>query len=453
MRRAADFRREAQKRTVAGCGLLRRFLPAALLAVCWIGRADTALASMEAPFRTEPSLAAALQELPSESPWMTVLQEPFSSAPPRMAVLQEPFSSAPPRMAVLQVPFSRQTFSTVDLFEDPGQDMDEEDWEAALEGEELGGELGEDPEEDLEALIQAYLEELQGEPYAYGQEEIEKVVDPPLTVELVNGKIRSVFPNGGYFTSTVPQGMTASQPVELSLSTGCIGIVENGGLSVTLTGSRRFTEAGDYQVQILSYQPPEESPQNEDYGLYESHFYFRILGETDSRMGMVPAPERFLIQSVTLDGMPQAVEDPRCFFLKGDGRYEICYRSEELGGMEAWTAFTRDTTAPFLSFSQELGGKDGETVSGMVEYHPSEPDTVIRMRYNGEQGYASGNRLTVAGYYHLVVEDKAGNGREYRLRLKASTGLMDPRIMVGGIILFLLLGAHLFFLRRDMRVS
>ena len=62
MRRAADFRREAQKRTVAGCGLLRRFLPAALLAVCWIGRADTALASMEAPFRTEPSLAAALQE-------------------------------------------------------------------------------------------------------------------------------------------------------------------------------------------------------------------------------------------------------------------------------------------------------------------------------------------------------------------------------------------------------
>ena len=126
MRRAADFRREAQKRTVAGCGLLRRFLPAALLAVCWIGRADTALASMEAPFRTEPS---------------------------RMAVLQEPFSSAPPRMAVLQVPFSRQTFSTVDLFEDPGQDMDEEDWEAALEGEELGGELGEDPEEDLEALI------------------------------------------------------------------------------------------------------------------------------------------------------------------------------------------------------------------------------------------------------------------------------------------------------------
>ncbi len=289
MRRAADFRREAQKRTVAGCGLLRRFLPAALLAVCWIGRADTALASMEAPFRTEPSLAAALQELPS----------------------------APPRMAVLQVPFSRQTFSTVDLFEDPAQDMDEEDWEAALEGEELGGELGEDPEEDLEALIQAYLEELQGEPYAYGQEEIEKVVDPPLTVELVNGKIRSVFPNGGYFTSTVPQGMTASQPVELSLSTGCIGIVENGGLSVTLTGSRRFTEAGDYQVQILSYQPPEESPQNEDYGLYESHFYFRILGETDSRMGMVPAPERFLIQSVTLDGMPQAVEDPRCFFLKG----------------------------------------------------------------------------------------------------------------------------------------
>ena len=230
MRRAADFRREAQKRTVAGCGLLRRFLPAALLAVCWIGRADTALASMEAPFRTEPSLAAALQELPSASP--------------RMTVLQEPFPSAPPRMAVLQVPFSRQTFSTVDLFEDPGQDMDEEDWEAALEGEELGGELGEDPEEDLEALIQAYLEELQGEPYAYGQEEIEKVVDPPLTVELVNGKIRSVFPNGGYFTSTVPQGMTASQPVELSLSAGCLGSVEKGGLSATLTGRRRVPEAG-----------------------------------------------------------------------------------------------------------------------------------------------------------------------------------------------------------------
>lgn len=425
MRRAADFAQRGKKRPGQERPLFRRFLPAALLAVCWIGRADTAMAAMQGLFPAEPS---------------------------RTSAVQGPFPAEPSRTAVLQGPLSRQTRPTADLAADPGPDTDVEDWEEILEREGLGEELEEDPE-DLEALIEAYLEELREEPPGLEQEEIEKVVDPPLTVRPVNGGIRSTFPNGGYFTSTVPQGMTASQPVELSLSAGCIGIVEDGGLSFTMTGHRRFTEAGDYQVRILSYQPPEESLQKEDHALYESRFYFRILGETDSRMGAVPAPEGFTIFRVTLDGKPQKVADPRCFFLKGDGRYEIFCRSEELEGMEVRAAFTRDTTAPFLTFSQEPGGEDGETVLGMVEYYPSEPDTTVRMRYNGEQGYAASSRLTVAGYYHLVVEDKAGNGREYRLRLKASTALLDARIVGGGIVLLLLFSAHLFFLRRDMRVS
>lgn len=326
-----------------------------------------------------------------------------------------------------------------ELLEDGDLGMEEEEWEEALSGD------GSD--EELKRLMEEYFREMESEDLELGQPEVEKIVDPPMAVELKEGKLCYRFPNLGYFTSNIPRGMVSSQPVELSLSSGCVAIADYEGTVATLSGSRRFTEEGNYQVKILSYQAPEEMA--EDYHLYEANFCFTIVGGKDGRLGAVPAPEGFSITQVLLDGKPQKVANPRCFFLGEDGNYAVTYQALAFPGLELSTAFVRDTTAPFLSFSPE---PENHAVFGMAEFFPSEPDCKVYLNYNGEQGYAISSQLTVAGHYRLRIEDDVGNGREYHLQIKTNYRLIDGRIIGIGAAALVLAGVWMVFLRKNMRV-
>lgn len=350
---------------------------------------------------------------------------------------------------------------------------EEELSEEGLSEEELSEEdLLEDSQEDIDALVEQYLQEMELENIPGGKQEFNKITDPEISVELTSeGKLLNRFPNQGYFISTAPNGMFSSQPVELSLSSGCVAIIEHDGISSTLTSSRRFAEAGSYHIRILSYQTPEEALQSQDYDLYETNFYFTVLDTKTSRIGAIPAPEGLQIYRVTQDGKELPVENPRCFFLTGDGHYTIQYTWAENSTIvlpdTSWpavenpeavpqntipweTSFTCDTTAPFLSFSQEL--ENGENASGMLEFYPSEENCQIYLSYNGEQGYAVSNQLTVAGYYHLQIQDSAGNRREYHLRIRPNYRLFDKRIVFAGIILLIAVGMWMLAQRRNMQV-
>ena len=76
----------------------------------------------------------------------------------------------------------------------------------------------------------------------------------------------------------------------------------------------------------------------------------------------------------------------------------------------------------------------------------------IYMSYNGEQGYAVSNQLTVAGYYRLEIEDEAGNRREYHLRIRPSYHLFDARIIIAGILFLIVVAVWMMMQRRNMQV-
>ena len=328
-------------------------------------------------------------------------------------------------------------------------------WDEELSDEDfLNEELSEDDQEEVDAWVEQYFQELDMGSLPSGMQEFERITDPEISTELTEeGKLLSRFPNQGYFISTVPDGMLSSQPVELSISSGCVAIIEHNKTSQPLTSSRQFTQEGAYVIRILSYQAPGENYQAQDYALYETSLSFTILGEVTSRIGAVPAPEGFQIRRVTRDGKDLPVENPRCFFLTRDGSYTVSYAAKENALEQATigeTAFTLDTTAPFLSFSQEL--ENGELASGMLEFYPSEENCRIYMSYNGEQGYAVSNQLTVAGYYRLEIEDEAGNRREYHLRIRPSYHLFDARIIIAGILFRIVVAVWMMMQRRNMQV-
>lgn len=328
----------------------------------------------------------------------------------------------------------------------------EEAWDLeGLEGlEELEQLEGQEDvsDEELNQALEEYFQGL-GEK-ALGQESMasEKITNPVLKMETEpSGRLRYTLPNGNYFISSVPCGMITAGPVDLELPEGTIGLVEKDDVKEAFPDSWHFTEKGVYYVRLLILQPPGDSAV--DYNIYEVNFYFTIIGETDNTLGAVPAPEGFVITGVRLDGKPQKAEHERCYFLKDDGYYEI--RFEAIGDVKASAriSFTRDTRAPFLSFSREMepGGIPGE-----VEFYPSEPGCQVMMHYNGNRGYAVSNRLSAAGSYELSVEDKAGNSRIYHIRLRQTYKLLDWRIIAGVVVIAVFAAVRLLILRRDMRV-
>lgn len=323
--------------------------------------------------------------------------------------------------------------------------------------EDLDEDLSEDiSDEELDQIIEQYFHEIQmdefensgGEKLPDSQEIMKTIPLKEMVMEKdSSGNLRYSFPDGNYFTSSVPWGMVSSKPVDVRISPGNVGIVRHDDTINALSDSWHFTENGNYEIQVLSYQ--NTSGKIEKYQAYETYFFFRIVSELDSTLGAVPAPQDFQISKVVLDGKEQKIENPRAFFLGRDGRYEIEYTSQKYPDFVMKTSFVHDTTAPFLSFSPELQNREAAET---VEFFPSEPDCKVYMVYNGEQGYAVSNKLTVAGNYDLIVEDTAKNQRKYHLKIRQVYKIIDFRVIGTGMILLLLMGIRFFFLRRDMKI-
>lgn len=332
------------------------------------------------------------------------------------------------------------------------EDGSEERWDLeGLDGlEYLDGLEGQEEvsDEELDKALEEYFRELDGG--SWQQEDIgaEKITDPVLKMETIStGNFKYTLPNGNYFISSVPCGMISAGPVDLELPGGTVGLVQKDDVKEAFPDSWHFTERGVYYVRLLILQPPGDPAV--DYSIYEVNFYFTIIGGTDNSLGAVPAPEGFAITGVRLDGKPQRVEQERCYFLRGDGYYEVEFEARGDAHALARTAFMRDTTAPFLSFSREMepGGIPGE-----VEFYPSETGCRVLMHYNGNRGYAVSNRLTAAGNYELTVEDKAGNSRIYHVKLRQTYKLIDWRLIAAGAAAAVFAAVRLLMARRDMKV-
>lgn len=339
----------------------------------------------------------------------------------------------------------------------PGMEMPEESLEDLisledyLEAQNYQGQNQEDEvsSDEIDQIIEKYMEQIENGNLGTGEDvDSQKITDPPLKAERAgNGGVRYLLPNGIYFISSVPDGMISHEPVEFVLPGEILGVVKKDDGQTAVPGSWVFTEPGVYDVTLLFYQPPDR--ENLDYNVYEIHFSFTIIGRTTGNLGAVPAPEGFEIAGVRKDGRTQQVKNLSCVFLEGDGRYEVQYKQKEPGNLRFNTVFIRDTTAPFLSFSQDPGAG---AMTAPVNFIPSEPGCRVSMSYNGNKSYVLGTTLTAAGNYELAVEDAAGNQRFYHLRIRQTYKLVDYRLIMITFLVLAAVTARLLFLRRSMKV-
>lgn len=309
--------------------------------------------------------------------------------------------------------------------------------------------MGEDDfDMDIEAFTEQYLQKIENGEVDFQNLNTEKVLNPPVTVsQTEEGMFRYTLPDGNYYDVTVPNGMITGSSVSISPSSQVAAVVTKDGESSALFQSWRFSEAGNYQIRMLFY---EFEPEDFDvHQMYEVTHYFTITGRTAGNFGAITAPDGFQILSVKKDGVSQKIEDPSCFFLNGDGNFEIRYCDLATETMYAATSFQRDTTAPFLSFSKEIG--EGK-IRGPVTFTKTDAEDRVYLFYNGHRAETMREELREAGKYGLEVVDAAGNSRSYHLEIKQTYHLFSKHMLIVTLLFFGSVGGYLLLLKKDGRL-
>lgn len=327
------------------------------------------------------------------------------------------------------------------------QEIPDEEDPDALERQFFQGDLPEltpEEEKEVQKMIDQYLSAMDMIPGEVGEAEL---VRPQLQVEARGEGLEYFLPDGDSFYSSVPNGMVIAEPVEFNPPVHALSMVQVDDELAVMQGTERFTEPGSYQIRLICYHSLNE--ERSGYRAYEVMFYFTILDSVSNQIGVVQAPEGFVITNVRRDGKQQQTKSDSWVFLDRDGSYEIGYKDQATGQIQMKTCVIRDTTAPFLDFSKETGKK---SVSLPLSFQASEPNCTIRMFYNGSIGYAVTNTLTTAGTYELRVSDEAGNSRSYLVHLKQTYELMDYRLVGIGILALIGVAVWMVSLRRSMRV-
>lgn len=303
--------------------------------------------------------------------------------------------------------------------------------------------------DEIQQMIEDYFQQIEDGEISAGEPVVsEKIENPRLVMGLEdNGQIRYTLPNGSFYTASVPSGMITERPVDIVIPGNGVGVVQKDDNIPELPESWHFTEEGVYHVTMLFYQFPYQG--KADYNVYEVNHWFVIAGKANGKLGAIPAPESFQITEARRDGTRLEPVNPACLFMDEDGVYEVFYEDTAGLGIQKKTVFYRDTTAPFLTFSQEMGQ---EALTPPVEFAPSEPGSKIYISYNGNRSYAAGTTLTAAGSYGLEIVDDAGNSRLYHLRIRQIYKLADTRVIVIALVFLCAVAARLLYLRRNMKV-
>lgn len=301
-------------------------------------------------------------------------------------------------------------------------------------------------DQDINQFIEEYMKKIEADEVQFEDLEMDHVKDPSMRMAITeDGNIRYTLPDGEYFDVTVPNGIITGNAVEFYPHSDIAAVVTKDGESTSLFNSWRFSSPGNYHIKMLFYGFDDDTYENNE--IYEVNFYFTIIDRVSGSVGAVPTPDGFEIISAKKDGVPLSIENPACLFLDGDGRFEIRYRDIETRSVYAATSFERDTTAPFLTFSKDLGnGK----VQGPVTFTTSDVSDRVYLSYNGYTAETVNYELTDAGSYGLEVVDTAGNSRFYYLEISRKSGLLNTKLIILALILLLGAGARFLLSARDM---
>ncbi|MBE5972307.1 MAG: hypothetical protein E7246_07315 [Lachnoclostridium sp.] len=300
----------------------------------------------------------------------------------------------------------------------------------------------------MDQYIEEYLYQIQQGETIIEEYSTELIVDPEVQMKTGgSGLIQFILPDGNFYESSVPNGMVTERPVEMILPDGAIATVMDGTETKIQTGQFTISEPGEYQIRMVFMQGSWD--ENNAYAVFEVNHDVLIVNHRTNNLDMIQVPEGFKVTIFQKDGKGLEISDSQCVLLEHDGDYEIHYEDIKTGLIRLQSNLSRDTKAPFLTFSTEI---DQGTIKGPLEYVPSEDGCEIIVTYNGSQGPAVGNTLTVPGYYRLEIQDEAGNSQAYEFQLRQSRNLIDNQMIIMTLIILIGVVIHIIYTRRNRKV-
>lgn len=227
--------------------------------------------------------------------------------------------------------------------------------------------------------------------------------------------------------ANIPNGAIVVMPVYLKAADGVTQTIYRNGEYISPPENGIYEENGSYKCIQMVY-PDMTNSAAEDNSIIMTVFHFRIVDGKEMCANVIGAPEGFLLDRVFYQGKEQEILQSGHYFLQGEGNYQFCFTSMEDAGLSYSLEMTKDTTAPFLDFNQEI--EDGR-VTAPLFIISEEPSCSYKVVRNGvEYDYVQEEPLKTPGYYEIVVSDEYGNSRKYTFLLEAAYEFFSPGMIL-----------------------
>lgn len=249
--------------------------------------------------------------------------------------------------------------------------------------------------------------------------------------------------------TNIPNGATVSTPVYLKAADGVTQTIYHNGEYIVCPENGIYKESGFYKCIQMVY-PDAGSSMGEENPIIMTAFYFRIVDEKEMCINVIGAPEGFFLDRVLYQGEEQELPQISHYFMQGEGEYLFDFTSTEDEGLSYTLELTRDTTAPFLDFQQEIVNGKAAAPLFMISREASCSYEVVR---NGvKYDYVQGEPLKTGGYYEVVVSDEYGNSRKYIFLLEADYVFFSPGMILLLSLLTIILLIVLYRSGHDLTV-
>ena len=334
---------------------------------------------------------------------------------------------------------------TEEYREDFMEDLDQEDLEALLSG-------NEDEtisEKELEEMVNQWMQEdiSAGASGSAGKKfAVQDDPDTILEFDAARGEYIYILPDGNAYRMNVPRDAVHAGQVILRVPDGgFIGVMKKNG-EAFYQDDTTFTEPGNYEVEYYSGGIDTSGGVNVNrvdsgaLGTTRSHIRFRIIPPIWNEGGSLMPPEDFSLVSALLDGEP--LQGGYEFRIRDDGRYHLTYAFDGDSSVRYETEFFIDRTAPEIRLTPPVeNGKQGRPP---VTFEVADPEARVKVMKDGTLVETPGGRIEEGGWYSIIATDPAGNESEKTFYLQY--GMTRELKLLSGVILAALAGFLIWIL-------
>ena len=290
---------------------------------------------------------------------------------------------------------------------------------------------------DMKDILSGYREKISGQISEAGMDELDKSYYAVADTTSEYNQDKKMF---GYRTSannlvylSQPSGIITNRPVvvEYGESVRVFAFKDDAQIENVKSGAE-FSEKGIYSISFVS------SADGDVDGKLGT-VTFRIIDGPINDIDIFNAPKDFTIDSVKYENEDFSDNNENYCKMNIDGAYDFVVKYNKNSNVTYDVHIVRDATAPVVRISN---GGLGYKVKGGAEIYSVEPDAQLRIEYEGNDVTSDGMNLERSGTYKVVVSDKAGNSRTYRLENTKKFSLS----LKGVIITLVLIGAALAYL-------